>query len=594
VLAPDARVVAMDLLRPPPGYALDQAVLTTYSLDLETLLALPLALLAHTDQGLDALLGDPLLVLEGLREAGGRIHVFVDEDGLAVPRAPRELYALLEPCVHPVRAPNRGSFHPKVWLARFVSAEGEARLRVAVLSRNLTFERSWDVALSSDAAPGPRRRHRATRELAELVAALPRLATQAVRAEVAVALAQLAEEVARTSFPSPERFAAPIVFHALGLSAGERLWQPLAGGSRLLAVAPFVKRAPLDALAELSADRTLVARQDQLDELPAAALEDWQVLVLADAALSEEEDEGPARPSGLHAKLLAVEHGWDVTWFLGSANLSEAAWRGRNVEVMAEIRAKKGRDEGRTGFGISRFFESGFRALCREYTRAEREPEDPAVTAAKRLLETTRRTLVAAELRIVCEPVGAAWRWRLEGSFAAPVGVTAEVWPISLLEEHARPLVPPVEWELPITRLTAFVAFRLRVPGSVVDAERLTRKLPAEGLPEGRINHVLRALIDSPERLLRFLRALLGGLEGLTEWTEGPGGASDAAWGVGLGGETLVEDLVRAASREPRRLEPIRRLLEDLVATEEGRALVPPGLLETWRAVEEALAEERP
>ena len=83
MLAPEVRIVAMDLLRPPSGYHLDQAILTTYSLDLETLLALPLAVLAHADQGVDALLADPLLLVEGLREAGSRLHVFVDEDGMA-------------------------------------------------------------------------------------------------------------------------------------------------------------------------------------------------------------------------------------------------------------------------------------------------------------------------------------------------------------------------------------------------------------------------------------------------------------------------------------------------------------------------------
>ena len=42
MLSPDSRTVAFDLLRPPSGYTLDLAVLTTYTLDLEALLdALP-------------------------------------------------------------------------------------------------------------------------------------------------------------------------------------------------------------------------------------------------------------------------------------------------------------------------------------------------------------------------------------------------------------------------------------------------------------------------------------------------------------------------------------------------------------------------
>ena len=35
--------------------------------------------LAHADDGIEALLADPLLLIEGLREAGSRLHVFVDD-----------------------------------------------------------------------------------------------------------------------------------------------------------------------------------------------------------------------------------------------------------------------------------------------------------------------------------------------------------------------------------------------------------------------------------------------------------------------------------------------------------------------------------
>ncbi len=75
MLSPDVRTVAMDLLRPPPGRQLDLALLTTYTLDLEALLAVPFAVLAHSDAGIDQLLEDPLLILQGLREASGRARM---------------------------------------------------------------------------------------------------------------------------------------------------------------------------------------------------------------------------------------------------------------------------------------------------------------------------------------------------------------------------------------------------------------------------------------------------------------------------------------------------------------------------------------
>ncbi|HKJ89136.1 MAG TPA: hypothetical protein VKA48_11605, partial [Gammaproteobacteria bacterium] len=150
-----------------------------------------------------------------------------------------------------------------------------------------------------------------------------------------------------------------------------------------------------------------------------------------------------------------------------------------------------------------------------------------------------------------------------------------------------------LEWHLPMERLTAFVAFRLR---SAVDVEDLTlvAKLPTEGLPEGRMHRVLRTLINSPERFLAFLRALLGGLEGLVDWAEtGAAGDRGSKVRVSLEAETLLEDLLRVASRDPDRLETVRRIMEDLKEEcAEGKRVVPDDLYAIWQAVDAALQAE--
>ena len=91
------------------------------------------------------------------------------------------------------------------------------------------------------------------------------------------------------------------------------------------------------------------------------------------------------------------------------------------------------------------------------------------------------------------------------------------------------PLPEPLRWRLPVARLTAFVAFRLSVPVRGVDDIRMTLRLPAEGMPEDRMHQVLRTLLDSPEKFLRFLRALLGGLDQLSTWAKDEGEVDGAA-----------------------------------------------------------------
>lgn len=594
MLSPDSRTVAMEVLRPPAGHRIDQAVLTTFSLDLDVLLALPLAVLAQSDRGVEELVQDPLLLLEALREAGERVHVFVDEAGIAIPGTSRALYAMLEKSVHPVRAANGGAFHPKVWIVRFVDGNDTPLIRVAVSSRNLTFDRSWDVALTSEAPPASRRVVRQSRALAELLRAVPGLALRDLPEALEETLGQMADQVARTAFPAPDPFDSPIRFHGLGLSPGARRpWKPDADGRKVLAVAPFVNRTALDALAAVSdGERTLISRREALDDLPDDALSDWDtLLVLSDAAVDEPEDATAGRPSGLHAKIIALEHGREVSWYVGSANLTAAAFTGQNVEMIASITGRRGNAGSGKGVGTERFRDSGFLSLCEPYHRVPKPAEDPQLVTARRRLDEARRALLESDLKVVCRVDGDSWCWEVQGELPLPETVNATVWPVSIGEEQGREFQGSTSWMLPLSRLTAFVAFRLHVEADVDDI-RLALKLPAEGMPEGRVAHVLRTLIDSPERFLQFLRALLGGLEGLADWGVDNGrGAWRGVWGAGLGGETLLEDLVRIAARDPVRLEPVRRLIADLRATPEGREIVPDDLHEIWQVVDAVITE---
>ena len=586
MLSPQSRTVAMDLLRPSPGMQLDLAILTTYTLDLETVLALPLAVMTHSDKSIDELLEDPLLLLQALREAGDRVHIFVDETGIAVPRRARELYATLEKSVHPVRAPGDGVFHPKMWLARFIAEDQETAsiLRVAILSRNLTFDRSWDIALASESTPKGKR-VRGSGPLAKLISILSDISTNKLPQGVIDSLMALSMEVARTAFPPPEGFFdEPIEFHVIGLPPRKR-WRPsFSNGNKVLAVAPFVSSNTLQNARALAwGDGCLIARHDQLQLVSEAVVSQWdEILVVSEAASGETDDETSSRPSNLHAKFIGVEHGWDATWFVGSANLTDAAWNGANIEIMASMTGRKSR------VGISQFLDE-FHDLCETFRSSTEASVDEADNEAQQHLENAVRAIMDADIQINCTPVDDLWKWRLEGRIALPDAVTVCVWPVSLNEEQAVNLDPPVSLTLPISRLTAFVAFRLAVDSPDEEDKRFTLKLPISGVPPERTAQVLQSLINSPERFLEFLRALLGGLETLAELVEGMGDTTDAAWQRGIEAETLLEDLLRTTSRDPERLTTVRKLIADLRETEEGRRIVPDPIYEIWQAVEETI-----
>ncbi|MCG5534019.1 phospholipase D family protein [Halorhodospira sp. 9621] len=593
MLSPDARQVATEVLRPPAGYTLDRTVLTSYSLDLEVVLALPLAVLAQSDRGVEELLEDPLLLLEALREASGRVQVFVDASGIALPRVQRELYAALEASVHPVRAPGQGVFHPKVWVARFTGEQdGRVLLRVAVASRNLTFDRSWDVALVSEAEPGAEAEP-GSEPLAALVRDLPGLAVQPLARPLTEGQASLAEELGRTRFPAPEGFDGAINFHVLGLGGpGGAPWRPVTEADRVLAVAPFVDRHGLHTLAASgSGSLALIGRDEALDALPEGTLAPWEdVQVLQETALEEPQEDTGRRPAGLHAKLIAAERGGRAHWWVGSANLTHAALSGRNVEVLASLAGEAGSAEAEHGVGIDRF-RAGLDKLCTPYEPGEAPADGEA--EARRALERARDELLQADLAVHCEAYGSEWRWRLAGELPEPEGVAIDLWPVTLPLEQARTWPAEPAWTLPLERLTAFVAFRLRGEEGA-DPVTGVAKLPAHGLPEERMRRILRTVINTPERLLAFLRALLGGLDELMEGV-GEGATADPdslGRGRALEAETLLEDLLRTAARDPERLDVVRHVITDLMADEEGRAVVPEQVRAIWRAVDEALQGE--
>ena len=130
------------ILMPPDGYRLDRAVGTTYSLDLEALtaVAICLGLSEETDS---KLMQNPIGMLNALQKVSDKIVLFCEAGQIKVPTKPTALYP---------------SFHPKTWVLAYVNAEGDKKYRFVVMSRNLTFDRSWDISFAMDSSKNVRQK----------------------------------------------------------------------------------------------------------------------------------------------------------------------------------------------------------------------------------------------------------------------------------------------------------------------------------------------------------------------------------------------------------------------------------------------------
>ena len=113
--------------------------------------------------------------------------------------------------------------------------------------------------------------------------------------------------------------------------------------------------------------------------------------------------------------------------------------------------------------------------------------------------------------------------------------------------------------------------------------------------PADRSNRLLRILLGDAERFLRYLLMLLADdavdAWGLSDLLDAMEGSQDGKWRTAGDTIPLLEALLRTLSKDPERLDHINQLIVDLCADEEGRALLPPGLLKIWDPVW-SIAEE--
>ena len=119
--------------------------------------------------------------------------------------------------------------------------------------------------------------------------------------------------------------------------------------------------------------------------------------------------------------------------------------------------------------------------------------------------------------------------------------------------------------------------------------------LPVDNMPEGRDAAVLRTIVANREGFLRYLLLLLQDMDDLSsigDLVSAIGGTWNTAGA--LDGLPLLEELTRAYSRNPGRLDSVRQLVEQLNATSEGHEIIPPEFLDLWRVFDAMSQEDAP
>lgn len=600
MLDPNARSLLTDALTPPPGMRFDTGIATTYSLDPTALLTMPIHL-AWLASGQDRdLLTDPIRMLEALRRVASRLTVFCQRGRMQAPDRPHVLYGLLEQMLHESVAPFGGSFHAKLWLLRYVPEQVDATpfLRLIVQSRNLTFDRSWDISLKLEGKPSEtNRRHNIP--LGKLLDALQTKAVcqKAMSLQRKKLVASLVDDARRADWELPEGFD-KLRFHVLGLDAKPWLPEP----SRELAIiSPFVRPEALRRLAQTTErPRLLLARSEELEAVPPEVLKLFEStrILTEQAASGETEDDQAGDELGLHAKVYVQQCGWggsETHIILGSANATDRVVtpgvQARSLELLIELVGKRNA----VGSIDDLFAENGLGDLLMEYSPGPTLEMDHERIAAEKMLERVRAQLASSAWLIHCSPSDGGWALALSvdrrPDFEA---VDVNVWLLSVGCERSvsvASLGPEQTAELgtfATEEVTALLGFQIRTEGQEV---RFAVEAKVVGMPADRDNAIDRLIIRNREGFVRYLLLLLGSL--VDEPV--PGGRGIGSWGNTTSGTgqapPLFEMLASAFARDPARVAPIARLIRRL-SEGDDTSVVPEDFLRLWKVFEQALIKD--
>lgn len=555
-----------------PGYELEFAVDTTYSLDAEAYLAIALSF-ARLGDATDADFQSPLRLLEGLRQANKRVAIFCNRGGLQPPVRTNPLYAMLDKSVFEVADESKGkelaNFHPKIWVIKEHSLDDRSKrqIKLIVMSRNLTKDSSLDIAVTMTAPLGIRTNAELRRKHQPLKDLLFILADKA-NAYKRKKIKQLANELdtmgsLKLAHPYEDYEFLPIHFGE-NLNPAINLRQDLPG-ERMAVVSPFIDAETLVWLNDYrrTQEKLLITRLDSLTPEIMELYSGGNMEVWVMSQIAEQND---IQPMNLHAKMYfswGIKGGGINLW-LGSANATHSGFY-RNSEFMVKLKLKRGRNQ----------FEDFKAEFCDEKKQmCERITSLPDIETVKEdnsLAISVRKNLIS------------------RNNLTAQVVSTGDDYIITvnakrIKDIHGKITLAPIQepWnEVELTpelqqcrvkvttrsHLSEFYILKVVPFDEDITPVKIVIKINTTGIPEDRDDHIFRSLIDTRDKFLNYVEMMITDrpqeLASLMLQTDDTISMGSNAM-VTHRGNTLYESLLRIAATNPDRLEDIEDLVNRL------------------------------
>ncbi len=596
-------------LIPPDGYELVEAVGTTYSLELEVLMIIPVALFysQKLDGNHEKFRCD---IIDAITKASDKIKIYYQKGQLKVPKKYHQLMAYWEKGIEAVTMPNYlSSFHPKIWIIHYQSEEKPDLYRLLVTSRNLTFSRDWDIALSTDGLV-TNDEQQINKPLKYFMQFLNNVGEQKISNSFIRNLMKVKFDLPKNfnslsflpqgieNYENKERFSSFLI-------AEDKKWDEMAIFS------PFLDKKTLEMLSQSNSRLFLFSRKEEMDNIPEDTLKKfscWQFSKFIQEAeyyqeLSEEEILPFAQ--NLHAKIFIAMKEKIPYWYLGSANCSEAA-QNRNIEFMVELKGTdtKGlrvRDvvnmlTGQTKSNNNILF------TPYDFTSRSSSAEQKNIDLVVRKIKFELSTL-SLKGTIGLIQGGAAYDLFIEidaRNISIPEKFKVKLRPLPERQKAAIALKPGSINSIKDftgyaeTDLSPFLVFEI-----YKDAERISYfllQMEVE-LPNTRLNKIITSIVNSRDKFLKYITFLLTGEEieilgnGTEKVIRRPDSHIFSSWAISS--TPVFEKLLIASSRYPNKLKSIDKLIKCLKSEYEqsDESVITPEFENFWQVFQKYLKD---
>lgn len=555
-----------------PGYELEFAVGTTYSLDAEAFLAIALSL-ARLGDVTEADFQSPFRLLEGLRQANNRVAIFCNRGGLQPPIRMNPLYAMLDKSVFEVTDESKGyelsNFHPKLWIIkeRAIDNYNKRQIKLIVLSRNLTKDTSLDCAVCMRAPLGIRtdsklrQKHQPLKDLLLLLA-------EKANSDKKKKIKKLANEI--ESMGAFELDSPYEDYDFLPIHFGENLNKNIdflseLPGEKMVVVSPFIDSESLSWLNSFrqKQEKVLITRLDSLSQeiMELYSGDNREIWVMTQIA-----EQNDIQPMNLHAKMFfswASKTGGVHLW-LGSANATRNGFF-RNSEFLLKLTLKRGRNQ----------FEDFKAEFCDEKKqmceRITSLPQTDTLKEDNSLAINVRRNLISKN-NLTAEIIEKQGSYSVIISAKKIKDIEGKIKIAPIQEPLNEALLTPELRQCTIrvnnaSHLSEFYILKIIPEDESEENLKMVIKILTKGIPDDRDDKIFRSIINTREKFLDYVEMMI--TDRPHELTSLLMQNSDSTLNHTFSGKisrtnTLYESLLRMAATNPERLEDLQDLVNRL------------------------------